>query len=85
MHIYTHSDLFLFLRLIAYLSDRFMTLITAILRQGDTPAHRARVDGRATASHLHGNIEQRAVRCVTVKRFQPNRPEQSRATCSLSL
>ena len=28
--------------------------------------HRARVDGRATARHLHGNIE-RAVRCVTVK------------------
>ena len=28
--------------------------------------HRARVDGRATPRHLHGNIE-RAVRCVTVK------------------
>ena len=28
--------------------------------------HRARVDGRATARHLHGKIE-RAVRCVTVK------------------
>ena len=28
--------------------------------------HRARVDGRATTRHLHGNIE-RAVRCVTVK------------------
>ena len=28
--------------------------------------HRARVDGRATARHLHGTIE-RAVRCLTVK------------------
>ena len=28
--------------------------------------HRARVDGRATARHLHGIIE-RAVRCDTVK------------------
>ena len=28
--------------------------------------HRARVDGRATARHLHGTIE-RAVRCGTVK------------------
>ena len=46
--------------------------------------HRARVDGRATARHLHGIIE-RAVRCYTVKVSAANRPEQSRATCSLSL
>ena len=45
--------------------------------------HRARVDGRATARHLHGIIE-RTVRCHTVK-VSAESPEQSRAPCSLSL
>ena len=46
--------------------------------------HRARVDGRATARHLHCKIE-RAVRCHTVKVSAESAGAVSRATCSLSL
>ena len=45
--------------------------------------HRARVDGRATARHLHGIIE-RAVRCDTVK-VSAESAGAVRATCSSSL
>ena len=46
--------------------------------------HRARVDGRATARHLHGNIE-RAVRCVTVKVSAESAGAVASNVCSLSL
>ena len=36
------------------------------ITRDSAPEHRARVDGRATARHLHGTTE-RAVRCDTVK------------------
>jgi hypothetical protein len=43
-----------------------LALFIPITRFSANQQHRARVDGWATARHLHGMIE-RAVRCYTVK------------------